>query len=84
MRGETTGGTAFSTWLNLFGEELASFRAVATSARSSPTAPDNLVRSNLSNVAILLDATEVKVESNWKKDAASVLYSPYKGKPTKF
>lgn len=81
-RDETTGGRAFSTWLNFLARSLAPFVRLPLTHQVALTAPDNFVSSNLSDVCFLLDATEVEVERVWHKDAGYVLYSPYKGKPT--
>lgn len=81
-RSETTGGRAFSTWVNFLARSFRPLVRLPLPHEVALTAPENFVGSNLSKVILILDATEVEVERVWHKDAAYVLYSPYKGKPT--
>lgn len=81
-RDETTGGRAFSTWLNFLARSLRHYVRLPKPDEVAKTAPANFVSSNLADVIFVLDATEVEVERVWNKDANYVLYSSYKGKTT--
>ena len=79
---ETVGGRAFSTWVNFLARSFRPLVRLPFPPEVAMTAPENFVASNLSKVILILDATEVDVEWVCHKDAAYVMYSPYKSKPT--
>ena len=79
---ETTGGRAFSTWVNFSAKPLRPLVRLPLPHEVALTAPENFVASNLSKIILILDATEVEVDRVRHKDAAYVLCSTYKSKPT--
>ena len=79
---ESTGGRAFSTWLNFLRGFLRRLVRLPTESDVELYAPQNFRDRGLSKVAIVLDATETPVDEVWQTDAAWVTYSNCKGKAT--
>ena len=79
---ESTGGRAFTTWLNFLRGSLRHFIHLPNAKEVVGYAPQNFVDKGLSKVCIVLDATETPVDKVWQTDAAWATWSNYKGKST--
>ena len=79
---ESTGGRAFTTWINFLREALRPMVRLPLLNEVEATAPPNFIDKGLSKVAIVLDATETPVDKVWQTDAAWATWSNYKGKST--
>lgn len=79
---ETTGGRAFTTWLNFLRLNLQPVVHLPEVENVVKSAPLNSQEKKLSSVIIVLDATEIHVDNVWQTDAAWATYSNYKGKTT--
>lgn len=65
---ETTGGRAFTTWLNFLYRSFKPLVRLPTRDEVSRYAPDNFRRQGLKDVAMVLDASEVWINSSWQTD----------------
>jgi len=79
---ETTGGRAFTTWLNFLHHSLSPLVRLPTREEVDESAPDNFLRQNLGSVVMLLDASEIPIKSSWNTDVNWLCYSSYKGGQT--
>lgn len=79
---ESTGGRAFTTWVNFLRKALAPCVRLPDIEEVERHAPDNFIKKGLSKVAVVIDATESRVDKVWQSDAARATWSNYKGTST--
>ena len=79
---ESTGGRAFTTWLNFLHLSLQPVVHLPAARNVVQSAPGNFKLRDLGSVAIVLDATEIPLDKVWQTDAAYATFSNYKGKTT--
>lgn len=75
---DSTGGRAFTTWLDFLASSLRPVVRLPDVDDVVPSAPSNFRRKGLATVALVVDATEYKVERVWQSDALRALWSQYK------
>lgn len=79
---ETTGGRAFTTWLNFMHRSMQPLMRLPTREEVDADAPDNFLRQGSGSVALVLDASELAIHNSWQTDVNWVRYSSYKGTQT--
>lgn len=79
---ETTGGRAFTTWLNFLCRSLRPLVRLPTLDEVDVFAPDNFRRYGYGKCALVLDATEVEIPRTWQGDMNWACYSTYKSRQT--
>lgn len=75
---ESVGGRAFTTWLDFLAGSLRPVVQMPDVKSVLSTAPSNFRKKGLSSVAIVVDATEIRVDHVWQSDAERALWSQYK------
>ena len=79
---ETTGGRAFTTWLNYLYRSLRRLVRLPSREEVDKFSPGNFCDQGYAAVAMVLDATELEVCSSWQTDMNWAMYSTYKGRQT--
>ena len=80
---ETTGGRAFTTWLNFLSRSLQPLVRLPCLVREVQNlAPKNFLDKGYGNCVIVLDATELEIPRTWQTDMNWACYSTYKGRQT--
>lgn len=79
---ETTGGRAFTTWLNFLWRSLRPLVRLPTLAEVDEFVPQNFVDHGYAKCVLVLDATELEICRFWQTDWNWITYSTYKGRQT--
>lgn len=72
---ETTGGRAFTTWLNFMHRSMQPLLRLPERSEVDAFAPDNFLSHGLGSVALVLDASEVALHASWQTDLNWANYS---------
>lgn len=76
---ETTGGRAFTTWLNFLYRSFKPLIRLPTLDEVSKYTPSNFLRQGYHRMIMLLDATEQPINASWQTEMNWATYSSYKG-----
>lgn len=75
---ESTGGRAFTSWLDLLAGGLRPVVHLPDVGRVVESAPPNFRRKGLSSCCVVLDGFEIPCDMLWQSDARAALWSQYK------
>ena len=79
---ESTGGRAFTTWLNFLYRSFKPLVRLPSLEEVSRFTPSNFLRHGYESMIMLLDATEMAINRSWQTEMNWATYSSYKGKQT--